>query len=223
MNDPYYEDVVVYAIPNSAQAVIEDINEKALYERYPYSSYPDVKPHLPAPASYDEAEDSKILKQNDIIDISQYLQDDGHLVWDAPEGNWTIVRMGIRVTGASTRPSPEPVIGLESNKLNAKAFENHLKNYTDILLEKTAPRKEGVGWTGFHMDSWESGSQNWTDGIVEEFKKRRGYDPEPFFLTYTGRAVGSVEITERFLWDLRKTCQELLLENHAEFAKALCS
>lgn len=219
MNDPYYEDVALYAIPFSVKPVIEDINEKALYERYPYSSYPNVKTHLPALANYDEPEPEKILKQKDIIDISQYLKDDGHLVWSAPEGNWTIVRMGTRVTGASTRPSPEPVIGLESNKLDAKAFENHLKNFTDVLLEKTAPRKEGVGWTGFHMDSWESGSQNWTEGIVEEFEKRRGYDPEPFALTYTGRAVGSVEMTERFLWDLRKTCQELLLENHAEFAK----
>jgi hypothetical protein len=219
MKDPYYKDIAVYAIPNSAQAVIEDINEKALYERYPYSSYPNVKPYLPALSKYDEAEDSKILKQKDIIDISRYLRADGQLVWDAPEGNWTIVRMGTRVTGAGTRPSPEPVIGLESNKLDAKAFENHLKNYTDILLEKTAPRKESVGWTGFHMDSWESGSQNWTEGIAEEFQRRRGYDPEPFFLAFTGRAVESVEITERFLWDLRKTCQELLLENHAEFAK----
>ena len=218
MKNPYYKDIAVYAIPNSAQAVIEDINEKALYERYPYSSHPNVKPHLPALAKYDEVEDSKILKPKDIIDISMYLQDDGHLVWEAPKGNWTIVRMGTRVTGASTRPSPEPVIGLECNKLDAKSFENHLKNYTDILLEKTAPRKEGVGWTGFHMDSWESGSQNWTEGINEEFQKRRGYDPEPFFLAFTGRAVESVEITERFLWDLRKTCQELLLENHAGFA-----
>ncbi|NQU51406.1 MAG: glycosyl hydrolase [Bacteroidetes bacterium] len=220
MKDPYYEDVAVYAIPNSAKAVIEDINEKALYERYPISSSPNVKTHLPALANYEEAKESKILNQKDIIDISQYLKKDGHLVWDAPKGKWTIVRMGIRVTGASTRPSPEPAIGLESNKLDAKAFGNHLKNYTDVLLKKTSPRKEGVGWTGFHMDSWESGSQNWTDGIVEEFEKRRGYDPEPYFLTYTGRAVGSVEASERFLWDLRKTCQELLLENHAEFAKA---
>ncbi len=220
MKDPYYEDIVVYAIPASSKPIIKDINEKALYERYPYSSYPNVKTHLPAPAEYDETEESKLLSQKEIIDISEYLHANGQLVWDAPEGKWTIVRMGTRVTGASTRPSPEPVIGLESNKLNAKAFGNHLKNYTDILLEKTSPRKEGVGWTGFHMDSWESGSQNWTEGIVEEFKIRRGYNPEPFFLTYTGRAVGSIEISERFLWDLRKTCQGLLLENHAEFAKA---
>ncbi|HSO85114.1 MAG TPA: glycosyl hydrolase, partial [Draconibacterium sp.] len=219
MKNDYYEDVVAYAVPNTAKPVIKDINEKALYERYPYSSYPGVKTHLPAPGEFDETDNVKSLDQKEIINVSELLQTNGQFVWDAPEGNWTIIRMGIRVTGASTRPSPEPVIGLESDKLNAKAFENHLKNFTDILLEKTSPRKEGVGWTGFHIDSWESGSQNWTDGIVEEFKKRRGYDPEPFFLTFTGRAVESLEISERFLWDLRLTCQELLLENHAEFAK----
>jgi len=219
MKDPYYEDVTVYAIPSEAAPVISDINEKALYERDPYSSKPNVKPYLPAPASYDEVDERKVLAQKDIIDVSQFLQSNGNLVWDAPKGKWTIIRMGIRVTGASTRPSPEPVIGLEANKLNAGDFEKHLENYTDILLEKTAPRKEGVGWTGFHMDSWESGAQNWTEGIVEEFTERRAYDPEPYFLAYTGRAIKSVEITERFLWDLRQTCKELLLENHAEFGK----
>jgi hypothetical protein len=128
--------------------------------------------------------------------------------------------MGKRVTGASTRPSPEPVIGLESNKMSKEHFANHLRNYTDVLLEKTGPRKEGVGWTGFHMDSWESGAQNWTEEYpVEEFTKRRGYDPEPYLLAYTGRAIESVEITERFLWDLRQTAKELVLENHVEFGK----
>lgn len=219
MKDPYYEDVVTYAIPNTVKPVINDINEKALYERNPYSSKPNVKPYLPSCADYNEPEAKLLLQQNDIINVSEYLNKDGRLVWDAPKGNWTIIRMGKRVTGASTRPSPEPGIGLECNKLDSGDFENHLKNYTDILLDKTAPRKEGVGWTGFHMDSWESGAQNWTEGIVDEFKKRRGYNMEPYFLAYTGRAVQSVEITERFLWDLRQTCKELLLENHAEFGK----
>jgi hypothetical protein len=219
MSDPYYKDVAVYAIPNSAIPVIEDINEKALYERDPYSSKPNVKPYLPSLANYDEPESSRILGPSQIINLSEYLQENGRLVWDAPIGKWTIIRMGKRVTGASSRPAPEPAIGLESNKMDTLAFSNHLKNYTDVLLEKTAPRKEGVGWTGFHIDSWESGAQNWTEGIVEEFKKRRGYDPEPYFLAYTGRAIQSVEITERFLWDLRQTSKELVLENHVEFAR----
>lgn len=219
LKDPYYEDVGVYAVPNNKKAVVEDINEKALYERDPYSSKPNVKPYLPDPTSHEEAADALVLENDDILNITEYMEPNGSLVWDAPKGNWTIIRMVKRVTGASTRPSPEPVIGLESNKMDSVAFKNHLKNYTDILLEKTAPRKEGAGWTGFHMDSWESGAQNWTEGIVEQFKERRGYDPEPYFLAYTGRVIKSTEITERFLWDLRETCKELVLENHVEFAK----
>jgi alpha-L-rhamnosidase len=219
MTDPYYKDYAVYAIPSSVKPVIEDVNEKALYERYPYSSHPNVKTHLPALANYAEVGEHKLLNLSNTLNVSQYLKADGRFVWYAPKGDWTIIRMGIKVTGASTRPSPEPVIGLESDKLNAKAFENHLKNYTDILLKRIGIRTKEAGLTGFHIDSWESGSQNWTDGILEEFQKRRGYDAAPFLLTYTGRAVKSVEISERFLWDLRQTCKELLLENHAGFAK----
>ena len=167
---------------------------------------------MPSPLDCDETDLSNILHQKDILDISSTLQDGGKLLWDAPGGEWTIVRMGIRVTGAGTRPAPEPALGLESNKMDTSDFARHLSNYTDILLEKTSPRKEGVGWTGFHMDSWESGSQNWTEGIVEAFKNRRGYDPEPYFLAYTGRAIESVEITERFLWDMRKTIADLISE-----------
>ena len=77
MKDPYYEDIAVYAVPKSAKPVIEDVNEKALYERYPYSSWPDVKPHLPAPAVHAEANENVILRQGDIIDISENLRDDG--------------------------------------------------------------------------------------------------------------------------------------------------
>lgn len=215
----YYEDVAVYAIPATVKPAIEDINEKALYERDPYSSKPGVKPFLPDPISHEEVDVSYILDDVHVIDISEYVNEDGRLVWDAPEGNWNIIRMGKRVTGASSRPAPAPAIGLESNKMDTTAFSNHLSNYTDILLAKTDPRKKGVGWTGFHMDSWESGAQNWTEGIVDEFKQRRGYDPEPFFLTYTGRVIKSLEISERFLWDLRQTCKELVLENHVEYGK----
>lgn len=206
--DTYYKDIVTYSIPGKIKPVIVSINEKAIYERYPYSSYSNVKPFLPAPAEYKQVNDSTSLQQNEIIDISKFVNKRSELVWDVPAGSWSIIRMDLRVTGASTCPSPEPAIGLESDKLSATAFEHHLNNFTDILLKKAAPLKAGKGWTGLHMDSWESGSQNWTEGITEEFKKRRGYDMAPYYLAYTGRAINNVETTERFLWDLRKTCQE---------------
>jgi hypothetical protein len=69
------------------------------------------------------------------------------------------------------------------------------------------------------MDSWESGAQNWTPSFLAEFKKRRGYDARPWLPVYTGRAIQSLEMSERFLWDLRLTGQELVLENHAGAVK----
>ncbi|MHC4708683.1 MAG: glycosyl hydrolase, partial [Planctomycetota bacterium] len=83
------------------------------------------------------------------------------------------------------------------------------------------PRKGKNGWTTVHIDSWEMGSQNWTKNFLAEFKKRRGYDAKPYLLAYTGRAVGSLEESERFLWDVRLTSQELVLENHAGHLKKL--
>src|SRR4029079_5472242 len=49
----------------------------------------------------------------------------------------------------------------------------------------------------------------------EEFRRRRGYDITPYLPAMTGRVVGTVELSERFLWDLRRTISELVIENYA--------
>ena len=70
-------------------------------------------------------------------------------------------------------------------------------------------------------DSWEARTQNWTDSMITEFTKRRGYDMIPWMPVLTGYIVESSEASERFLWDLRLTAQELIIENHAERLKLL--
>ncbi|HEY5910343.1 MAG TPA: glycosyl hydrolase [Verrucomicrobiae bacterium] len=84
-----------------------------------------------------------------------------------------------------------------------------------------AAYKSKGGWTSLHIDSWEMGAQNWTAAFRTEFRERRGYDPFRYFPVLTGRIVDSREISERFLWDLRQTAQELVLRNHAEHLKEL--
>jgi len=66
-----------------------------------------------------------------------------------------------------------------------------------------------------HIDSWETGSQNWTPQFRQEFQRRRGYDPLPYLPVIAGRVVESVEVSERFLWDVRQTVSELLITNYA--------
>ncbi len=64
------------------------------------------------------------------------------------------------------------------------------------------------------MDSWEAGGQNWTDDMVDQFKKRRGYDPTLFLPVLSGRVVGSADLSDRFLWDFRRTIADLIADAH---------
>lgn len=220
MSSPFYEDVAVYAFPTCAP-VIDDINEKALYERNPYSSMAGVKPYLPALASYRKLGEPSVIDPAKMLDLTDRLDSSGRLKWDVPPGEWTIMRMGRRSTGASTRPAPEPGIGFDHDKFDKAALEDHFDHYYGKLLQRVGPRAKEHGWTTMHLDSWEMGAQNWTPKFREEFQRRRGYDPHPYLPTFSGRAVKSVEVSERFLWDVRLTAQELVLENYAGHLKTL--
>ena len=91
----------------------------------------------------------------------------------------------------------------------------------DTVASGDARATKTSGWTSLHIDSWEMGAQNWTGAFREEFKRRRGYDPLRYLPAMTGRVVESREVSERFLWDLRQTAQELVIENHAGHLKEL--
>jgi len=223
IRDGWYEDVAVLAYPSPKCILpITDLDEKALYYRSPYTSRPDIKQFLPALATYPNVPESEI-DQSKIVNLTQLLQPDGSLHWDVPEGKWTILRFGKRNNGAVTRPAPLPGLGFECDKFDTVSFDAHFDAYIGKLLQKVGPResKSGGGWTMIHIDSWEMGAQNWTGDFRAQFKKRRGYDPLLYLPTYTGQIVGSLEISERFLWDIRLTSQELVLENHAGRFKEL--
>jgi hypothetical protein len=223
----YYEDVAVLAYPVqdvkdlSKLPLISDVEEKALYVRAPYSSAPGVKPYLSYSTKYENVPDGSAVLRKNIVDLSSKMKPNGELDWEVPPGKWVVVRFGKRNNGAITRPAPYPGLGFEADKFDTLAMKNHLDHYTGLLMNKIGKNfKNSVGGLKMlHMDSWEMGAQNWTGRFREEFTKRRGYDPLPFYPVYNGTIIESVELSERFLWDLRQTSQELALENHAGYVK----
>jgi hypothetical protein len=217
LRDEWYEDVAVLAFPApEAPEMIEDIDGKALYYRAPFTSQKGVLPYLPEPAQIKSSQYG-FIDRDKVVNLTDRLQDDGVLIWDVPPGKWTILRFGKRNNGAVTRPAPMPGLGFECDKLDTAAFDAHYEAYIGKLLTHTGRQKSatGGGWTMIHIDSWESGSQNWSPAFRQEFIKRRGYDPISYLPVYKGYTLEDTEISERFLWDIRQTAAELLIENHA--------
>ena len=214
----FYQDVVVLAFPTpTGDYRIPCVEEKALYKRSPYSSKKAVKPFLAADSTNLPPE--KCIAQDKIVELELT---NGRLVWDVPEGNWTILRFGRTLTGMVTRPAPVPGLGFESDKFDKAALDAHFESFIGMLLKTIGePPHPGRGLTTVHFDSWEMSAQNWSEKFRAEFRSRRGYDLLRFLPVFLGRVVESVAVSERFLWDLRRTAQELVIENHALRLKEL--
>lgn len=155
---------------------------------------------------------SEISAEN-IVDLTSKMNKDGTFSWDAPEGNWTILRIGYSLTGAKNAPAMPAGTGYEVDKLNSKHLASYYQQYTAPLQKAMGPLY-GKAMKYWLVDSYEADGQNWTDGILDEFKKRRGYDPTPYLPVLTGKIVTSADISDRFLWDYRRTLADLLIDEH---------
>jgi hypothetical protein len=220
--DAWHQEVAVLAYPTPAKHdPIAQLSFKSLVDVEPYSSTKAAQRYVFPHAEYPAVPEEAIVDPAKVIDLSAHLKPDGSLAWEVPAGDWTIMRFVARSTGATTRPAPAPGHGFETDRFSSEAMRYHFSQFHQKLLDKIGTRRKGRGLTTLHLDSWESSSQNWTASFRKEFTARRGYDPQPFFPVYTGQRVGSPETTERFLWDLRKTGQELTLEHHAKIIRTL--
>jgi hypothetical protein len=162
-----------------------------------------------------------VVSKDRILDLSARFRG-GRLRWDAPAGDWTVLRLGHVPTGKNNYPAPADARGPEVDKLSADALDRHFDAFLGKLVADAADAGAGADtFAGFHIDSWEVGYQNWTPRFREEFRRLRGYDPLPWLPVLTGRAVGGAALSERFLWDMRRTISDLVHENYAGRMAAL--
>jgi hypothetical protein len=156
-----------------------------------------------------------IVAPPDVIDLTAKMQLDGKLDWTPPAGKWMVLRIGSSLTGHENGPAPAEATGLEVDKLNRDYVKNYLDGYLKMYANTVGPDKMGKDGISFLLtDSIEVGPQNWTDNMLDEFQKRRGYDARPWLPALTGVVIKSTADTDRFLWDFRRTIGQLLAENH---------
>lgn len=146
-----------------------------------------------------------------VVDLTSAMDERGRLQWNAPEGNWTIVRFGHTPRGQENIAAPDAGIGLECDKMSRTATAYHFEHGLGPLMKALGPLA-GKSFKELEVDSYEVGVQNWTAGFEKNFRARTGYRMGPYLLAMTGRYVGSAEQSERFLWDLRRTHAEMVAE-----------
>ncbi len=164
--------------------------------------------------------DSLCVPMSRILDLSAQLKGN-HLKWKAPAGEWIILRIGHTSTGHMNETAGAGK-GLESDKFNPEAVKLQFDKWFGEAMRTVGPDLAPRVLNTFHVDSWECGSQNWSPVFQEEFKKRRGYDLLKYMPAMVGVPVGSADISERFLFDVRQTIAELINDNFYKTLKALC-
>jgi hypothetical protein len=185
----------------SGAARVERFMEKQLAKMHP-TPLPMWDAYLWPPTA-EPGNAKQVVNAAEVRDLSRRMTQDGTLHWEVPEGEWVILRTGMTPTGIKNAPASPQGQGLEVDKMSCSAVQGHYESYIGALVQRL-PRADRKAFKHVVADSYEMGSQNWTDGLREVFKRRYGYDPQPWLPVLTGRVVGSGGQSDRFLWDLRR-------------------
>lgn len=211
-----FHDIAVYAVP----AIPKGQKPWRLKNWRGQAGFDKLRKHM-HPGSRNVPK-SQLLRQDQMLDISEYMNADGLLKWKAPAGEWTILRMGYQPTGRSNHPASHGGKGLEIDKMSAAAMDFYWEHFLDRVVEMAGDRA-GKVFQNILIDSYEAGHQNWTAGFEQKFAEVHGYDLKTVLPILTGRVVSSVDFTKRVLWDYRKLINDLIVENYYGRMAELCA
>jgi hypothetical protein len=216
----YYRDVTVVAFPDEGEATawIENFKPKA-YHHYPGGNNAIDANWLLNIGGGKAGE--KAVDPQSVRNITEAVDADGRLRWQAPPGKWRVLRLGYTLSNSKVSTSSEGWNGWAIDYLDRGAFDQYWREVVDPLLDEAEPYL-GKSLRYLHTDSWELGPVNWTPRLPEEFATLRGYEMESMLPALVGYVVGDRQRSNQFLADYRRTLAELIAENNygafAEYA-----
>ena len=151
------------------------------------------------------------VRQDQILDLTEKMDSRGNLAWDAPEGKWTVLRIGNVNTGMKNAPAPPEGTGWECDKLNTAGADAHFAGYIGRLADETLA---GGLLTGMHLDSWECKTQTWTNDMEKKFERISGYRLRQWLPALFGYVIDDHETSTRFLRDWRGVVSDLFTDEY---------
>ncbi len=165
--------------------------------------------------------DQAVAPVASVVDLTAKMDASGELHWNAPAGQWIILRFGHTTTGKTNGSTAPPSgAGLECDKFSRAAVEKYWAGYPAMLLD-LAGKNAGTTFTRIEIDSYEAGPQDWTPAMCADFKQLRSYDLLPWMPTLAGRTLASQALTQRFKHDWKQTTADLFADNYYLFMNKL--
>jgi len=156
------------------------------------------------------------------VDLTDRLGDDGVVRFDVPAGKHSLF-VGMWQEGYTAVMHGAPgADGQVLDHINAEAVERYLTRMSDSLAPALGG-KMGKSVRAMFCDSLELSGANWTSDFAHVFRKRRGYDIEPYLhlAIYDARqgyepmppvAEQQVDTVRRVRYDYNRTLVELFHE-----------
>jgi hypothetical protein len=166
-----------------------------------------------------------LTSTDQIIDLNSYIENEIIKI-SVPQGKFALYAL-VKINGFMQVINGAPgATGPVLNHYNKTFVRQFLNRMSDTIERRIGPLSGYI--RALFTDSMELEGSNWTFDMLEEFKKRRGYDPSfylPFILFKTG-AMGNVtdfkygillspeieDMTRRMRYDFEVTKAELLEE-----------
>jgi hypothetical protein len=149
-----------------------------------------------------------------VINLTSQMDAAGHLHWNAPAGNWKVLRFVQVPTGVHN------AWGYFNDSLSTEAQDRQWAVTMAPLLKEMTPQ-ERRGLEGIEDDSWEAGKTTWTKLFPKEFKRRRGYDLIPYLPILAGINMGDADTRTRIQRDYNLTISDLIVDNHYQYLNQL--
>lgn len=164
---------------------------------------------IPRESAMPDQDAAAYVNPSSVMDLSGYMDAAGTLRWEAPEGEWTILRIGHVNTGMKNGPAPAEAVGFECDKLSVNGPDRHFDAFIGRMVD--GPVKGLAG--SMLMDSWECRCQTWTADMEAMFGDINGYALRSWLPALFGYVIDDQDVTSRFLNDWRSTLNTLLTEN----------
>ena len=149
--------------------------------------------------------------KNEVLNLTEKVNKEGKLNWQAPAGNWTLYAVFQGFHGKMVERAGPGGEGDVIDHFSAKAIKNYLSAF-----DKAFVKTDVSSMRAFFNDSYEvddaRGQADWTEALLDEFKTRRGYDLRNHMPNLFSKE--NTDLNHRVLFDYRTTIGDLILEKY---------